>query len=210
MCTFPHTCKVQTFGLSGRRRGWDDLREFHLYLLLCHLALLWLQSRKQFRATQASSRSRRSWGTNAGNTPWVTRGVSSSKSGLEAEINLGWLWPILFIHPCILSCFQRDIYGLLPMCWAGPQDAIRKSLCPSDQGSSSPPCTLSISGERCRSFLELTPPTERGEKGLLEFATLQGPRHPTLRFGGKRLMEKASLSHPPLGLVASMWVWWEI
>uniref|UniRef100_A0AAA9SVA8 Germ cell associated 1 n=2 Tax=Bos TaxID=9903 RepID=A0AAA9SVA8_BOVIN len=54
-------------------------------------------------------------------------------------------------------------------------------------------------GERCRSFLELTPPTERGEKGLLEFATLQGPRHPTLRFGGKRLMEKASLSHPPLG-----------
>nr|XP_005890084.1 PREDICTED: germ cell-specific gene 1 protein isoform X1 [Bos mutus] len=59
-------------------------------------------------------------------------------------------------------------------------------------------------GERCRSFLELTPPTERGEKGLLEFATLQGPRHPTLRFGGKRLMEKASLSHPPLGLVAKI------
>ena len=54
MCTFPHTCKVQTFGLSGRRRGWDDLREFHLYLLLCHLALLWLQSGKQFRATQAA------------------------------------------------------------------------------------------------------------------------------------------------------------
>ncbi|XP_009001510.3 germ cell-specific gene 1 protein isoform X3 [Callithrix jacchus] len=55
-------------------------------------------------------------------------------------------------------------------------------------------------GERCRSFIELTPPTERGEKGLLEFATLQGPCHPTLRFGGKQLMEKASLPYPPLGL----------
>uniref|UniRef100_A0A480SQT9 Germ cell-specific gene 1 protein isoform X8 n=1 Tax=Sus scrofa TaxID=9823 RepID=A0A480SQT9_PIG len=59
-------------------------------------------------------------------------------------------------------------------------------------------------GERCRSFLELTPPTERGEKGLLEFATLQGPCHPTLRFGGKQLMEKASFPHPPLGLVAKI------
>ncbi|XP_058413574.1 germ cell-specific gene 1 protein [Diceros bicornis minor] len=59
-------------------------------------------------------------------------------------------------------------------------------------------------GERCRSFIELTPPTERGEKGLLEFATLQGPRHPALRFGGKWLMEKAFLPHPPLGLVAKI------
>ncbi|XP_032329254.1 germ cell-specific gene 1 protein isoform X1 [Camelus ferus] len=64
--------------------------------------------------------------------------------------------------------------------------------------------TVEEPGERCRSFLELTPPTERGEKGLLEFATLQGSRHPTLRFGGKRLMEKAFLSHPPLGLVAKI------
>ncbi|XP_057558590.1 germ cell-specific gene 1 protein isoform X2 [Hippopotamus amphibius kiboko] len=64
--------------------------------------------------------------------------------------------------------------------------------------------TARAKGERCRSFLELTPPTERGEKGLLEFATLQGPRHPTLRFGGKRLMEKAFLPHSSLGLVASM------
>ncbi|XP_046534247.1 germ cell-specific gene 1 protein isoform X1 [Equus quagga] len=59
-------------------------------------------------------------------------------------------------------------------------------------------------GERCRSFNELTPPTERGEKGLLEFATLQGLRHAALRFGGKRLMEKAFLPHPPLGLVAKI------
>ncbi|XP_012665535.1 germ cell-specific gene 1 protein isoform X4 [Otolemur garnettii] len=59
--------------------------------------------------------------------------------------------------------------------------------------------TLEEPGERCRSFLELTPPTERGEKGLLEFATLQGPCHPALRFGGKRLMENAFLPHPPLG-----------
>ncbi|XP_037594213.1 germ cell-specific gene 1 protein isoform X4 [Cebus imitator] len=61
-------------------------------------------------------------------------------------------------------------------------------------------------GERCRSFIELTPPTERGEKGLLEFATLQGPCHPTLRFGGKRLMEKASLPYPPLGLCEILWL----
>ncbi|XP_059041997.1 germ cell-specific gene 1 protein isoform X1 [Mustela nigripes] len=64
--------------------------------------------------------------------------------------------------------------------------------------------TVEEPGERCRTFNELTPPTERGEKGLLEFATLQGPRHPTLRFGGKRLMEKAFLPHPPLGLVAKI------
>ncbi|XP_053411696.1 germ cell-specific gene 1 protein [Nycticebus coucang] len=64
--------------------------------------------------------------------------------------------------------------------------------------------TLEEPGERCRSFLELTPPTERGEKGLLEFATLQGPCHPALRFGGKRLMENAFLPHPPLGLVAKI------
>ncbi|XP_011374294.1 germ cell-specific gene 1 protein isoform X4 [Pteropus alecto] len=64
--------------------------------------------------------------------------------------------------------------------------------------------TVEEPGERCRSFTELTPPTERGEKGLLEFATLQGPRHPTLRFGGKRLMEKAFLPHLPLGLVAKI------
>ncbi|XP_021562384.1 germ cell-specific gene 1 protein isoform X2 [Carlito syrichta] len=64
--------------------------------------------------------------------------------------------------------------------------------------------TVEEPGEKCRSFLELTPPAERGEKGLLEFATLQGLRHPTLRFGGKRLMEKAFLSHPPLGLLAKV------
>nr|KAF6495110.1 germ cell associated 1 [Rousettus aegyptiacus] len=64
--------------------------------------------------------------------------------------------------------------------------------------------TVEEPGERCRSFTELTPPTERGEKGLLEFATLQGPRHPTLRFGGKRLMEKAFLPHLSLGLAAKI------
>nr|XP_030697263.1 germ cell-specific gene 1 protein isoform X3 [Globicephala melas] len=60
-----------------------------------------------------------------------------------------------------------------------------------------------VAGERCRSFLELTPPTERGEKGLLESATLQDPCHPSLRFGGKRLMEKAFVPHLPLGLGAN-------
>ncbi|XP_019498862.1 PREDICTED: germ cell-specific gene 1 protein isoform X1 [Hipposideros armiger] len=64
--------------------------------------------------------------------------------------------------------------------------------------------TVEEPGERCRSFIELTPPTERGEKGLLEFATLQGPHHPTVRFGGKQLTEKAFLPHPPLGLVAKI------
>ena len=24
-----HRCKEQTYGLSGRRQGWDDLREWH-------------------------------------------------------------------------------------------------------------------------------------------------------------------------------------
>ncbi|XP_004626138.2 germ cell-specific gene 1 protein isoform X1 [Octodon degus] len=57
-------------------------------------------------------------------------------------------------------------------------------------------------GERCRSFLELTPPAERGEKGLLELPTLQGLCHPPLRFGG--LMERAFLPHLPSGLVAKI------
>ncbi|KFO27217.1 Germ cell-specific gene 1 protein [Fukomys damarensis] len=57
-------------------------------------------------------------------------------------------------------------------------------------------------GERCRSFLELTPPAQRGEKGLLEFPALQGLCHPAFRFGG--LMENALLPRLPLGLVASM------
>ncbi|XP_036889674.1 germ cell-specific gene 1 protein isoform X1 [Sturnira hondurensis] len=64
--------------------------------------------------------------------------------------------------------------------------------------------TVEEPGERCRSFIELTPPTKRGEKGLLEPAALQGPHHPTVRFGGKRLMKKPSLPHPPLGLVAKI------
>jgi hypothetical protein len=62
---------------------------------------------------------------------------------------------------------------------------------------------LCVSGEKCRRFIELTPPAQRGEKGLLEFATLQGSCHPTLRFGGEWLMEKASLLHLPWGPVAS-------
>ncbi|XP_055971205.1 germ cell-specific gene 1 protein [Sorex fumeus] len=59
-------------------------------------------------------------------------------------------------------------------------------------------------GQRYRRSNELTPPAKRDEKGLLEFATLQGPRHPTLRFGGQRLMERAFLPHPPSGLVANI------
>ncbi|KAM5262754.1 germ cell-specific gene 1 protein [Ctenodactylus gundi] len=63
--------------------------------------------------------------------------------------------------------------------------------------------TMEEPGEKCRSFLELTPPAERGEKGLLEHAIpLQGLCHPALRFGG--LMEKAFLPHLPLGLVAKI------
>ena len=32
-----HRCKEQTFGLSGRRQGWDDLREQHwnMYITIC-------------------------------------------------------------------------------------------------------------------------------------------------------------------------------
>nr|KAF6373799.1 germ cell associated 1 [Pipistrellus kuhlii] len=67
--------------------------------------------------------------------------------------------------------------------------------------------TVEEPGEEYRSSTELTPPTKRGEKGLLEYATLQGLHHPTLRFGGKRLMEKPFLPHPPLGLVAkNLWL----
>ena len=29
-----HKCKEQTFGLCGRRRGWDDLREWHCTYIL--------------------------------------------------------------------------------------------------------------------------------------------------------------------------------
>ena len=32
-----YLCKEQTFGLCGRRRGWDDLREYHwnMYITIC-------------------------------------------------------------------------------------------------------------------------------------------------------------------------------
>ena len=32
-----HRCKEQSFGLCGRRRGWDDLREQHqnMYIIKC-------------------------------------------------------------------------------------------------------------------------------------------------------------------------------
>ena len=29
-----HRCTEQTFGLCGRRRGWDDLREQHLNMYI--------------------------------------------------------------------------------------------------------------------------------------------------------------------------------
>ena len=36
-----HRCKEQTFGLYGRRRGWDDLREEHwtMYIIKCETDL---------------------------------------------------------------------------------------------------------------------------------------------------------------------------
>ena len=32
-----HRCKEQNFGLCGRRRGWDDLREYNrnMYIINC-------------------------------------------------------------------------------------------------------------------------------------------------------------------------------
>ncbi|XP_049638862.1 germ cell-specific gene 1 protein [Suncus etruscus] len=59
-------------------------------------------------------------------------------------------------------------------------------------------------GQKCRHVNEFTPPAQRVEKGILEFTTLQGSCHPTLRLGGQRLMEKAFLPHPPSGLVANI------
>ena len=37
MITHRHRCTEQTFGLYGRRRGWDDLREQHrsMYIIKC-------------------------------------------------------------------------------------------------------------------------------------------------------------------------------
>ena len=34
-----HRCKEQTFGLCGRRQGWDDLREKHwnMYIIICEI-----------------------------------------------------------------------------------------------------------------------------------------------------------------------------
>ena len=34
-----HRCKEQTFGLCGRRQGWDDLREYHgnMYIITCEI-----------------------------------------------------------------------------------------------------------------------------------------------------------------------------
>ncbi|XP_052031097.1 germ cell-specific gene 1 protein isoform X2 [Apodemus sylvaticus] len=64
--------------------------------------------------------------------------------------------------------------------------------------------TMEEPGEKCRRFHELTPPAQRGEKGLLELAALQGSCHPALRSGGEWLIEKASLLHLPWGPVAKV------
>ncbi|XP_069845779.1 germ cell-specific gene 1 protein-like [Dipodomys merriami] len=64
--------------------------------------------------------------------------------------------------------------------------------------------TVEGPGEKCRSSTELTPPAQRGEKGLLEPSTVQGPRDAPLRPGGERLMETSLLPHPPLGRPATI------
>ncbi|NP_001354290.1 germ cell-specific gene 1 protein isoform 11 [Homo sapiens] len=102
-----------------------------------------------------------------------------AKSEMEEELK-----KCVYLHLYLLLCHLALLH---PQSWKQFR-ALRSSG------------TAAAKGERCRSFIELTPPAKRGEKGLLEFATLQGPCHPTLRFGGKRLMEKASLPSPPLGL----------
>lgn len=138
----------------------------------------------------------------------------SSLSGTE-ERNESWVTlAYAFLHALltafkatVTACLLRAGHALCQRQWSSARHGVGASVPPGCPRKAPPRSwTLSVSGERCRSFIELTPPTERGEKGLLEFATLQGPRHPTLRFGGKRLTEKAFLPHPPLGLVASTWV----
>ena len=32
-----HKCTEQTFGLCGRRQGWDDLREFTYVIYICKI-----------------------------------------------------------------------------------------------------------------------------------------------------------------------------
>ncbi|XP_031792137.1 germ cell-specific gene 1 protein isoform X8 [Piliocolobus tephrosceles] len=106
------------------------------------------------------------------------------KNQLKGRWKRNFFFKCVYLHLYLLLCHLALLH---PQSWKQFR-ALRSSG------------TAAAKGERCRSFIELTPPTERGEKGLLEFATLQGPCHPTLRFGGKRLMEKASLPSPPLGL----------
>ena len=42
-----HRCIEQTFGLCGRRRGWDDLREYHLNM---HIINCEIDSQSRFDA----------------------------------------------------------------------------------------------------------------------------------------------------------------
>ena len=71
-----HRCIEQTFGLYGRRRGWDDLREQHrnMYIIKCETAPVQVRCMRQVLRAGALGRPRgMGWGgRREGGSGWGT------------------------------------------------------------------------------------------------------------------------------------------
>ena len=81
-----HRCKKQSFGLCGRRRGWDDLREWHwnINIIICEI-----DRQSRFDAWAGVLRARAlGWPRGIG---WGGRWVGDS--GWETHVH-PWLTPV--------------------------------------------------------------------------------------------------------------------
>lgn len=105
---FPHTCKENFRVLDSVGEGRDRMiwKIPFIFIIVPFSTAVAPVQETRFRATQASSRSRR-LGNQCWKHPWVTGECPLHNQDLEAEINLGWLW--LFCSSINICNFKRDI-----------------------------------------------------------------------------------------------------
>ena len=100
-----HRCKEQTFGLCGRRQGWDDLREWHwnMYIIICET-----DRQSRFDAWDRVLRAGTlGWPSGMG---WVARWVGGSGGGTHVHswlihVNV-WQKPLQY---CKVISFQLKL-----------------------------------------------------------------------------------------------------
>ena len=90
-----HRCKEQTFGLCGRRRGWDDLREQHwnMYVTICET-----DRQSRFDAWERALR--------AGALGWP-RGM-----GWGGRWEGGSGWGHMYTHGWFMSVYGKNHYNM--------------------------------------------------------------------------------------------------